>query len=74
MNFCWKRGYNKPIDKWLIKVDAICFRPTEIETLFGDSTKAKKNFDRNPIKVDFNSLVKIMMKHDFVVKRYLSMQ
>ena len=49
--------------KDIIKVDAKYFRPTEVETLIGDSTKAKKKLNWTP-KISFQQLVKEMTIKD----------
>jgi GDPmannose 4,6-dehydratase len=46
-----------------VKVDEKLFRPTEVETLLGDSSKAKKVLNWKP-KTTFKELVKIMVKED----------
>ncbi len=46
-----------------IKIDPRYFRPTEVETLVADSTKARKNSGWNP-KVKFKDLVRIMIDAD----------
>jgi len=44
-------------------VDQYYFRPTEVDFLLGDASKAKKELDWKP-KTDFNNLVKIMTEYD----------
>ena len=56
-------GYNKANGKTLIKVDPIYFRPTEINELRGDATKAKRELKWRP-KTSFKNLVKEMMESD----------
>lgn len=51
---------NKPI----IRVDSRYFRPTEVDILLGDATKAKKKLDWTP-KTNLKELVKIMVKYDY---------
>jgi GDPmannose 4,6-dehydratase len=46
-----------------IKIDARYFRPTEVEELIADSTKAKEKLGWDP-KVRFEDLVKIMVDAD----------
>ena len=48
----------------IIKVDERYFRPTEVETLLGDSTKAKTKLGWSP-KITFNELVSEMVREDF---------
>jgi GDPmannose 4,6-dehydratase len=52
--------YNK---KEIIRVDPKYFRPTEVETLLGDSTKAKNKLNWTP-KISFEDLVKEMVYED----------
>ncbi len=56
-------GYNKQNGKVLIKVDPVYFRPTEINELRGDSSKARKELKWKP-KTSFKELVKEMMISD----------
>ena len=49
--------------KDIIKVDPRYFRPTEVETLLGDATKAKEKLKWVP-KISFNQLVKEMIEKD----------
>jgi GDPmannose 4,6-dehydratase len=57
-------GICKATGKLLIEVDSEYYRPSEVETLLGDPTKARTELGWNPRKTSFNELVKIMMKHD----------
>jgi len=50
--------------KEIVKVDERYFRPTEVETLLGDSTKAKTKLGWSP-KITFNELVSEMVREDF---------
>ena len=56
-------GYNKTNKNILVKVDPIYFRPTEINELRGDFSKAKRELKWKP-KTSFKSLVKEMMETD----------
>jgi GDPmannose 4,6-dehydratase len=49
--------------KNIIKVDPKYFRPTEVETLLGDASKAKEKLNWSP-KIPFNQLVKEMIDND----------
>jgi len=54
----------------IIKVDPRYFRPSEIETLLGDASKAKKNLGWAP-KISFEELVKEMTDEDLkLAKNY----
>jgi GDPmannose 4,6-dehydratase len=50
-------------EKLIVAVDARYFRPTEVETLLGDPTKAREKLKWTP-KVSFNELVAEMMRED----------
>ncbi len=56
-------GYDKLTNKTLVKVDPVYFRPTEINELRGDFSKAKKELGWKP-KTNFKQLVKEMMNSD----------
>ncbi|MCI7575226.1 MAG: GDP-mannose 4,6-dehydratase [Bacteroidales bacterium] len=53
----------------LVKVDPRFFRPTEVEQLLGDPTKAKTRLGWNPTKTSFEQLVRLMVEHDLNVKQ-----
>ncbi|MDH3327872.1 MAG: GDP-mannose 4,6-dehydratase [Desulfobulbaceae bacterium] len=48
----------------IVRVDPRYFRPTEVETLLGDATKARKLLGWVP-KISFEELVAEMVRHDF---------
>lgn len=56
-------GIDKKTKKTLIKIDSRYFRPTEVEELVGDYSKAKKHLKWKP-KTSFDQLVNIMVKAD----------
>ena len=51
-----------------VRVDPKYFRPTEVEQLLGDPTKAKTKFGWQP-KVAFDSLVQEMMESDVALMK-----
>lgn len=59
-----EKGIDKKTGKVLIEVDKKYFRPTDVQTLLGDTTKAKTLLGWNPRKTSFEDLVRIMMEHD----------
>ncbi|MCQ8213237.1 GDP-mannose 4,6-dehydratase [Cetobacterium somerae] len=67
-----EKGYNKLTGECLIEVDPQYFRPSEVETLLGDPTKARTVLGWNPRKTSFEDLVRGMVKHDleFVEKEH----
>ena len=56
-------GLNLETKKVIIKIDKGYFRPTDIDELRGDATKAKKELKWKP-KTNFKSLVKEMILED----------
>jgi GDPmannose 4,6-dehydratase len=64
-----EKGIDKKTSKILVEVDSKYFRPTEVDLLLGDPTKAKTLLAWNPTKTSFNELVKIMVKHDMAYVR-----
>lgn len=66
-----EKGIDTATGKVLVEVDPKYFRPSEVQTLLGDPTKAKTELGWNPRKTSFEELVRIMVEHDmeFVRKR-----
>jgi GDPmannose 4,6-dehydratase len=58
-----EKGYDAS-GKCIVQVDSRYFRPTEVETLLGDPTKAKQKLGWTP-KITFHELVAEMMREDF---------
>ena len=56
-------GYNEENGSILVRVDPVYFRPTEVDELRGDFSKAKKDLKWKP-KISFTDLVKEMMVSD----------
>jgi GDPmannose 4,6-dehydratase len=59
-----EKGIDKATGKVIVEVDPKYFRPTEVEQLLGDPTKAKTLLGWNPRKSSFEELVKIMANSD----------
>jgi len=57
--------------KDIIKVDKKYFRPTEVETLLGDASKAKKILNWSP-KISFEELVKEMIDEDLKLAKKIN--
>ncbi len=49
--------------KTIVSIDPTYFRPTEVETLLGDPTKAKDKLGWEP-EISFEALVREMVKAD----------
>lgn len=56
-------GVDGETGKTILKIDPRYFRPTEVEQLLGDSTKARKKLSWKP-RVEYKELVKIMVEAD----------
>ncbi|MEK6583728.1 MAG: GDP-mannose 4,6-dehydratase, partial [Nitrospirota bacterium] len=52
--------------KKYVQIDKRYFRPTEVDYLWGDSSKARKKLRWKP-KVDFKQLVRMMVDSDMKV-------
>lgn len=59
-----EKGIDKKTGQTLIEIDPRLFRPTEVDVLLGDYSKAKKELKWKP-KVTFKELVEIMTKADY---------
>lgn len=59
-----EKGIDKAAGKVLVEVDPRFFRPSEVEQLLGDPTKAKTLLGWNPTTTSFDKLVRIMVEHD----------
>lgn len=59
-----EKGIDKKTGTVLIEVSPDFFRPTDVETLLGDPSKAKRLLNWNPTQTTFKELVQIMMDHD----------
>ncbi|MBA7511056.1 GDP-mannose 4,6-dehydratase [subsurface metagenome] len=64
-----ERGICKKTGKTLVEVNPRYFRPTEVDLLLGDSTKAKKKLNWSP-KTPLEKLVKIMVRYDLKYDTY----
>jgi len=61
---CVDEKGNDANGKCIVQVDPRYFRPTEVETLLGDPTKAKQKLGWTP-KISFNELVSEMVREDY---------
>lgn len=59
-----EKGIDTATGKVLVEVDPKYFRPTEVEQLLGDPTKAKTLLGWNPGNTSFEELVRLMVRHD----------
>ena len=59
-----EKGYDARTGKLLVSVNPQWFRPTDVNNLWGDPTKAKTVLGWNPQKTTYARLVQIMAEHD----------
>ena len=59
-----EKGIDVNTGKILVEVNKEWFRPTDVDNLWGDPTKAKTVLGWNPQKTSYEQLVEIMAKHD----------
>ena len=59
-----EKGYDVKTGKMLVCVNKAWFRPTDVDNLWGDPTKAKTVLGWNPQTTTYQELVEIMAKHD----------
>ena len=59
-----EKGYDAQTGKMLVCVNPQWFRPTDVDNLWGDPTKARTVRGWNPQKTSYEELVKIMAEHD----------
>ena len=59
-----EKGYDAETGKMLVCVNPAYFRPTDVDNLWGDPTKAKTVLGWNPQKISYVELVTIMAEHD----------
>ena len=70
MNIVWKgsgveeKGIDKNTNKVVVEIDPVYFRPTEVDLLIGDSSKARSILNWKP-EVTFTGLAQLMTKHDY---------
>jgi GDPmannose 4,6-dehydratase len=56
-------GFDKNTNRVLVEVDPLFFRPTEVDALLGDSSKAQNILNWHP-KTTFKELVNLMVESD----------
>jgi GDPmannose 4,6-dehydratase len=69
INLCWdgqdelEKGYDAATGNCLVEIDPRYFRPTEVESLLGDASKAREKLGWEP-RTSFTTLVSEMMRED----------
>jgi len=65
-----EKGYDKKTGAIIVEVDKKYFRPSEVDSLLGNPSKAIKKLNWDPDKTSFKKLVEIMVSSDIeLVKR-----
>ena len=59
-----EKGYDAETGKLLVSVNPQWFRPTDVDNLWGDPTKARTVLGWNPQKTSYEELIRIMAEHD----------
>ena len=64
-----EQGIDKATGRVLVEVNPAWFRPTDVDNLWGDPTKAKTVLGWNPQKTSYEELCAIMAEHDLQLAR-----
>ncbi len=59
-----EKGYDNKTGKMLVCVNPAYYRPTDVDNLWGDPTKAKTVLGWDPQKTSYEELIRIMAEHD----------
>lgn len=62
-----EKGIDSETGKVLVEVDARWFRPTDVDNLWGDPTKARTVLGWNPQQTSYEELINIMVDHDMKI-------
>ena len=63
------KGYDVATGKMLVCVNPQWFRPTDVDNLLGDPTKARTVLGWNPQATSYERLIEIMAEHDRILAR-----
>lgn len=64
-----EKGFDVKTGKMLVCVNPQWFRPTDVDNLWGDPTKARTVLGWDPQKTSYEKLIEIMAKHDRALAR-----
>ena len=64
-----EQGIDKATGKVLVEVNPAWFRPTDVDNLWGDPTRAKTVLGWNPQKTSYEQLCAIMAEYDLQLAR-----
>lgn len=59
-----EKGYDANTGKMLVCLNPAWFRPTDVDNLWGDPTKARTVLGWNPQQTSYEELIRIMAEHD----------
>ena len=59
-----EKGFDEFTGKMLVCVNPAWFRPTDVDNLLGDPSKAREMLGWNPQKTSYEELIRIMAEHD----------
>lgn len=62
-----EQGIDRKSGRVVVEVDPRFFRPSEVETLLGDPSKARRELGWNPRATSFEALVRKMVEHDIAL-------
>ena len=62
-----EKGYDTATGRMLVCVNPRWFRPTDVDNLLGDPTKARTVLGWDPQKTSYEELVRIMAEHDLAL-------
>lgn len=63
-------GIDEKTGKTLVCINPAFYRPTDVDNLLGDPSKAKENLGWDPQQTPYEDLVRLMAEHDIeVVKK-----
>lgn len=58
-----EHGVDRASGKTIVRIDSRYFRPTEVDSLLGDASKARRQLGWSP-EISFESMVREMVEHD----------
>ncbi|MCD8131225.1 MAG: GDP-mannose 4,6-dehydratase [Lachnospiraceae bacterium] len=64
-----EKGYDAATGRLLVSVSPQWFRPTDVDNLWGDPTKARTKLGWNPQKTSYEELIRIMAEHDRILAK-----
>ena len=64
-----EKGIDKQTGRVLVTVNAQWLRPTDVDNLWGDPSRAKQELGWNPLSTSYEELVHIMATHDRMLAR-----